>query len=76
MVLITARSESSEEVVAISSEYLRELSVAVLLPSPSLAVTVRKAMLLSDEGPSRMFGVAEGQSRPEKLWKICVICRG
>lgn len=39
--LITARPESSEEVLAIFSEYLHELSVAILLPSLLLPVAVR-----------------------------------
>lgn len=64
--LITARSESSLELVAISSEYPHELDVTVLFLSLLLAVA-------PDQMPSHMPGVAEGELRSERLWKICVV---
>lgn len=46
-------------------------------PSQPVAVCGRgSARLPSDEMSSHTSGVAEGESRSERLWKICVICRG
>lgn len=78
MVFITARSESSVEVVAVSSEYLHRVSIAILLPSPLLAVAVSGSYA---EMPSCSSGVAEEEiitrkavedlCDPSKLMNYC-----